>query len=127
MNEKMMNYEIAFKEIVMLVPVEDLIAIKQRGGDLKFPMYITGSMKETSLDFLELSERANNCLRRSGYRTIGQLVEGIEGYQDLKSIRSCGNKTISEIMKKLLVYQFCSLSEERKKKFVQELIELNRR
>ena len=54
---------------------------------------------ETSVDELELSVRAGNCLRTVNIRTIGDLVSRTE--DDISKIRHFGKKSLSEIKEKL--------------------------
>lgn len=116
-----------FKEMSKLVPGVDFMEIKeQRGGRLRFPMYISESLMITDLEVLDLSPRSSNCLHRAGFRTIGELVETIGGSEDLKKIRNCGTKSVNEIMDKLLGYQFEKLDDTKKMKFAKRVVELNK-
>lgn len=115
-----------FKEIVSLAPTLNFTELKNKnGGKLRFPMYINQSLMETDLNALELSVRSSNCLHRAGYRTIGELVEAIESWEDLKKIRNCGVKSINEIMENLFCYQYGLLGNEKKAKYIQRVLELN--
>lgn len=123
MSEKCQN---VFNEILALVPTADFSKIKKnRDGRLRFPVYITDKLKETEIEALELSVRSSNCLHRAGYRTIGQLVEAIETFDDLKKIRNCGDKSVREIMEQLFCYQYCQLDTSRKVKYIHRVLELN--
>ena len=55
--------------------------------------------KDSTIDYLELSLRANNCLRRAHISTVGELCECT--YQDIKNIRCAGPHTVEEITQKL--------------------------
>lgn len=99
--------------------------LKAKAQTLRFPMYITKSMEETDIAELELTVRSSNCLRRAGFHTIGELVDGIETSGDLKRIRNCGAKSVREIMNKLLRYQYGLLSSERKERYLQRLLDMN--
>lgn len=92
---------------------------------LRFPMYINTQMEQTDIAELELSVRSTNCLRRAGYHTVGQLADGISGIDDLSRIRNCGKKSASEIMTRLLTYQYGLLSPRRQKAYRSRLLELN--
>lgn len=116
-----------FDEILSLVPTANFAEIKRRrGGKLRFPIYINESLMETDLDALELSVRSSNCLHRAGYHTVGELVEAIESSEDLKKIRNCGAKSIDEIMEQLFFYQYNLLGNERKIRYINKVLELNR-
>ena len=123
MNEKCKRI---FEEMEMLVPTADFMEIKkQRNGKLKFPIYINEKIKTTELELLELSVRSSNCLRRAGFKTVGELVEVIEGSEDLRKIRNCGSKSVDEIMEQLFCYQYCQLDTPQKNKYINKLIDLN--
>ena len=54
---------------------------------------------EMTIEELELSPRAYNCLKRSGYDTVEQLCNITT--DELKTIRNMGNKPAHEIIQKL--------------------------
>lgn len=121
-----MKYEMIFEEIMKLVPNADIVGIKKRrGGKFLFPIYINEKLHSTELEALELSVRSSNCLHRAGYKTIGDLVESINGSDDLKKIRNCGTKSIDEIMQQLFCYQYLQMGNERKVKYINRVLELN--
>ena len=123
MNEKCKKI---FEEMEILVPTADFMEIKkQRNGKLRFPIYINEKIKATELELLELSVRSSNCLRRAGFKTVGELVEVIEGSEDLRKIRNCGSKSVDEIMEQLFCYQYCQLDTPQKIKYINKLIDLN--
>lgn len=115
-----------FNEILLLVPTDRFSEIKRTRGKLRFPIYITDELKQTELEALDLSVRSNNCLHRAGYTTIGEVVESINGYDDLKRIRNCGSKSVDEIMEKLFCYQYCSLSPNQRLKYILKVLEYNK-
>jgi len=115
-----------FDEIKALVPDANLAEIKKRrGGKFLFPIYISNDLFATDIEALDLSVRANNCLRRVGFQNIGELVETINGREDLKRIRNCGEKCVDEIMEKLFCYQYEQIPKEKKVKFIKRVVELN--
>lgn len=99
---------------------------KEKNAKIRFPMYITTDMMLLDVEELELSVRAYNSLKRAGLFTVGQLVEKISGSEDLARIRNCGKTSVSEIMMKLITYQYGELGPERKKQYLQRLVELNK-
>lgn len=122
-----MKTEMVLMDIMEKVPAANLLQIKkQRGGKLRFPIYINDKLKETNLEALELSVRSGNCLHRAGFTTIGDLVENISGSEDLKRIRNCGTKSVDEIMERLFCYQYMELAPEKREKFIRRVIELNK-
>lgn len=52
-----------------------------------------------SVEILDLSLRASNCLRRADIKTLGELLNRTES--QLLSIRNLGKKSFKEIMDKL--------------------------
>lgn len=115
-----------FDEILKLVPTANFAEIKKnRGGKLRYLIYINERLMETELEALELSVRSSNCLHRAGYRAIGELVDAIESSEDLKKIRNCGAKSIDEIMGQLFCYQYSLLPNERKICYINKVLELN--
>ena len=120
------NYQSVFDEMVTLVPNANIYEIKKnRDGKIRFPIYINEKLKTTDLDALMLSVRANNCLHRAGYRTIGDVVESIDSFENLKNIRNCGDKSIREITEKVFCYQYSQLDASKKIKFIHRGLELN--
>ena len=123
MNEKCKK---VFEEMEMLVPAADFMEIKkQRNGKLRFPIYINERIKTTDLETLELSVRSSNCLHRAGFKTIGELVDAIEGSDDLRKIRNCGSKSVDEIMEQLFCYQYGQLNENQKINYINKVLKLN--
>ena len=56
-----------------------------------------------SIEEMDLSVRSNNCLRRAGINTVGDLINKSE--DDLKKVRNLGTKSLEEIIKKLVDLQ----------------------
>lgn len=99
--------------------------VKKR-GKYRFPIYLNNSIMGADIENLDLSVRANNCLRRAGYSTVGDLVNSIDSDEDLKKIRQCGKTSVSEIMNSLLCFQYEMLSPESKRKYVERINEMNK-
>lgn len=59
----------------------------------------SANMFEQSVDMIELSSRAANCLKVAGIRTIGELVHRTD--EDLLSVKNFGKKSLDEIKEKL--------------------------
>lgn len=98
---------------------------KSKSGRLKFAMYINAEMMNTDILDLELSVRSYNCLKRSGYETVGQLVDSIEGMEQLRKIRNLGKKSADEIMLTLFLYQYTILKQEKKQAYINRFKEMN--
>ena len=54
---------------------------------------------ETSIDDLDFSVRAYNCLKRAGVNTLGDLTEKSE--LEMMKIRNLGKKSLKEVMDKI--------------------------
>ena len=93
-------------------------------------MFNDNQMKQ-DIEVLDLRPRAYNCLRRSGFNTISNLVNGVytketeTSKRQLLKIRNLGRNTAEEILMKLFYYQFQILPEEKKKEYLLEVQQLN--
>ena len=122
-----MKFEEILVEAMVLVPEADIVEfMKRKSGRFRFPIYINEKLYDTGIEVLELSVRANNCLENAGYTTVGKLVEKVNKREDLKKLRNCGEKTVDEIMEQLFCYQYSQLKEDKKKKYIRRIIELNK-
>jgi len=59
----------------------------------------TNPILDMTIEELDFSVRSNNCLRRAGINTVGDLVAKSE--DDLKKVRNLGTKSLDEVKKKL--------------------------
>ena len=91
------------------------------GKQLRFPVYLGQALTEAPLEDLELSVRSYNCLKRAGMRTVGDLVEGIDGRTDLLKIRNLGMRSANEIMQAVMAYQFFLLSDDGKARYLKKI------
>lgn len=82
---------------------------------------------KTSIDELDLSPRASNCLKRAGLTTIGDLVNSIDKQDDLLKYRNLGENSASEIMRKLFFYHHDHLKEKQKATYHKKVAALNGR
>ena len=73
------------------VPAADAPAAEAEGT--------AGGPTTVSIDDLDLSVRSNNCLRRAGINTVGDLVQKTE--EDMMKVRNLGRKSLDEVKKKL--------------------------
>ena len=96
-----------------------------------FPVIFTREQYEQDVLVLDLSARANNCLKRAGVHTIGHLVEGFYTKEDASSkrqllrLRMLGSGTAEEILLKLFCYQFMVLPDEKKRSYMRRVVEAN--
>lgn len=110
-------------EVMEQVP--DVHVKEKRGSQLKFRMYMTKEMLETPLEVLDLNVRPLNCLRRAGFKTVGDVVEAVASEQGISGLRNCGSKSVREIKEHLFLYQYYILSKEKQDDFLKEVILLN--
>ena len=115
----MVRQEFKCKELVDLC--------RKLGKRPRFPVYMSGELMNAPLEELELSVRSYNCLRRAGMFTIGDVVKGIDGRNDLLRIRHLGMRSADEIMEAIMEYQYLILPEKMKKRYLARVAELNRR
>ncbi len=54
---------------------------------------------ETPVEELELSMRSQNCLKRAGINTVGELIQKTE--QEISKVRNMGKKSLEEVRNKL--------------------------
>ena len=102
------------------------VSLKCRhGGCFRFKMFLTQEQCDVSMDVLDLGVRSSNCLKRAGYITVGDLVRAFADGLDLKNIHNCGSKSIREIKEKLFLYQYYSLSKERRERYLMEVVLMN--
>ena len=98
---------------------------------IHFNVSLTKAEMAEDISALDLSVRAYNCLRRSGYTTIGSLVTSIAekddatSKQQLLKMRNLGRKTAEEMLLMLMCYQFKILPEKEKGRYVREFVALN--
>ena len=82
-------------------------------------------MDGADVEELNLSVRSLHCLKRANNLTIGSLVNGIDGQNDLLKIRNCGKNSAMEIMAKLFVYQYSVLPKSQEKWYMNKILEIN--
>ena len=98
---------------------------------VRFNIYLSKKEMEEDITALDISVRANHCLKRAGYQTVGALVRAISAKeedsskQQLLRVRSLGRKTAEEILLMIMCYQFRILPENERGKYVREIVELN--
>lgn len=98
---------------------------KVKGGGFSFPVYIKESYKELDIEVLDLSVRSYHCLKRAGFNTIYDLMNGITGRLDLKRIRNCGDNSSREIMESLFLFQYASLKPEQREWYINKIVQMN--
>lgn len=76
-------------------------------------------------DMLDLSRRSSNSLKRAGYKTIGDMLEKLDSFDELDRIRNCGAKSKAEIKGKLFFYQYSLIPHEKRTAYMKKIMELN--
>jgi len=94
----MIGYLGNFTKLAHLNTGEGGIVVDPVGSDNEEPAVDDGPAK-ISIDELELSVRAYNCLKRAGINTIADLLD--KTIDDLGKVRNLGKKSIDEIEEKL--------------------------
>ncbi len=98
---------------------------EKKGGKFRFHMHLTQSMRETSIDSLDLSVRSYHSLKRADFNTVGDVVDAISAGADLYTIRNCGKTSVREIMEHLFLFQYYSLPEDRQQDYLTEVVMVN--
>lgn len=98
---------------------------EKKGSKFFFNLYLNSKMSETPVEALDLSVRAYNSLKRAGFCTLGDLAEAIAAGTEISKIRNCGAKSCREIMEKLFLYQYSVLPQEKRAKYIIEVVQMN--
>ena len=98
---------------------------EKKGKQLKYYIHLTEEMARTTIEALDLSQRAHNCMMRAGFNTVGDICEAVAAGKSLMSLRNCGTKSVHEIQEKLFLFQYSSLSETKREAFLAEVVRLN--
>ena len=94
------------------------------GKTVKVSLPFSEKTLDSSVDEIDFSVRASNCLKRTGMMQIRDVVEAIEGERLLR-VRNLGKTSYSEIQTKLLVLAYSKLSAVEKKQFFFDLLDRN--
>jgi len=105
--------------------IEDLQKLRM-GKPFRVIFFCSDALMNTDVsDMLDLSVRSSNALKRAGYRTVGDLIEGVESFDDLTKIRNCGAKSRAEIMGRLFFYQYSLIPVEKRTAYMKKILEIN--
>ena len=94
------------------------------GKTVKVSLPFSEKTLDSSVDEIDFSVRASNCLKRTGMMQIRDVVEAIEDERILR-VRNLGKTSYSEIQTKLLVLAYSKLSAVEKKQFFFDLLDRN--
>lgn len=86
------------------IPVTGINRAKSSEGDDAANQGDTDVLN-TSIDELDLTVRSNNCLRRAGINTVGDICNKTE--EELMRVRNLGRKSLDEIIKKISDLGYC--------------------
>jgi len=88
------------KAVVLLEPAAPVSRIPER-------------IAEVSVEELDLSVRASNCLKRAGITKVGEILDRLQrDERELLSIRNFGQKSLEELKEKLEAKGYWPLAEE---------------
>jgi DNA-directed RNA polymerase subunit alpha len=82
---------------------------------------LTNERYNTSIEELNLSVRAYNCLKRSGLMTVGQVLERSD--EELLALRNFGDKSFYELMDRLRELGFVAEDDQRGRRGAAELLD----
>ena len=94
---------------------------------IHYHLFLTPGMAATDIEDLDLKARAIHCLKRANMTTLGDLASVISCSKELEQYRNLGKKTAREIMLALLFYQYAILPPDRRKAYMRDFYELNRK
>lgn len=96
-----------------------------KGWKFRIVVYPEKAYMKEPIEALDLSVRSYNCLKRAGFMTIRELIQAINGRDDLKRFRNLGAKSADEIMLKLFLYQYAKMDETAKGKYLAKIKGMN--
>lgn len=105
--------------------------LKRNRKMFHFKVMFTSEQMAQDIDVLDLRPRAYNCLKRYGYNTVGDVINGVETREEesskrqLLKIRNLGRNTAEEILMKIFYYQFLVLPDEKKSNYMQKIVTAN--
>ena len=129
MNERILNILAEMDAYMSSGTMVEFLAVHKKM--VRFNLTLTKAEMEQDISILDLSVRANNSIRRMGYRTVGSLISAIaagpleSSKSRLLKFRSLGKKTADEILLSLMYYQFQIRSGEDRRRYVSEIVALN--
>ena len=94
------------------------------GGGVRVSIPFDRMGADASIDELDFSVRATNCLHREGRVTVGDVIDVVAS-GEISHYRNVGRKTVSEIKSKLLIYGYSKLNDAERAAFWNGIIEQN--
>lgn len=81
-------------------------------------VFLTKKFTDKMITELDLEQRSLNSLRRAGIMTVGDLLRSIDGPEDLRRNRGCGNSCIGDVTARLFACQFENLGTKDRLRFL---------
>ncbi|MCR5106364.1 MAG: hypothetical protein K6B68_18190 [Eubacterium sp.] len=110
---------------------EILIVLSKNKRTFHYHVKFTKDQLHQDIEVLDLSVRAYHCLKRAGYDNLDSLVNGIytkdgeTSKKQLRKIRNLGTNSADEILIKLMNYHFMNLPDNKKKAYMDKLLDIN--
>lgn len=92
------------------------------GAKMQIPFF--SETYNAEIDILNISVRSYNCLKRSGCKTINDVIVALQE-NSLPSIRHLGKKSLYDIRAAICNLGYNRLSETQKKNFIKSLYQTN--
>lgn len=89
---------------------------------MNIQLRITKNMKETGIEMLGMSNRANNLLKRMAMNTLGDIADK---WQELKRVRGMGVGTLKEIQNAVVNFMISEMSDDELVEWFGYLVENN--
>ena len=114
------------------ITIEEILAILSKNKKaFHYQVNFTNDQLHQDIEVLDLSVRAYHCLKRAGYDNLESLVNGIytkngeSSKKQLRKIRNLGTNSADEILVKLMNYYFMNLPDDRKKAYMDKILDIN--
>ncbi len=95
---------IAFASKLMMEYLQTFVEMNERAMETEFLVEkeqdSKGKTYEMTIEFLDLSVRSYNCLKRAGINTVYDLVQ--QSDEDMMRVRNLGRKSLKEVKDKLI-------------------------
>ena len=89
---------------------------------IKFPFNETETLRNISIDALDLSVRSSNGLRRKGVNTVGGIIDNWELFS---TWRGLGVTSVKEIKNSFYQFYYSTLSKNEIDNFWKRFVEMN--
>lgn len=120
-----MNKEQGQTMMEVMNSLEGVTFRKKHGGNFRFRMYMTKEMLNAPIEVLDLKVRPYNCLKRAGYKTVGEVVEAVTSEKGIGGIRNCGKLSVREIKEQLFLFNYNCMDAKNQEAYLQEVVLMN--